>query len=106
MIISLVKITPHPAKEREALELLNYIVGPTRVIPGCLDCSVYHGSADSSIMFLEKWRDKENLYEHIKSSLYMSILTAMELSATPPEISVSESTDSDDMELIKKLRSG
>jgi quinol monooxygenase YgiN len=104
MIISLVKISPSPAKEREALELLNYIVGPTRANPGCLDCSVYHGSEDSSIMFLEKWRDKEDLYEHIKSGLYMSILTAMELSATPPEISVVESMESDGMALIKALR--
>jgi quinol monooxygenase YgiN len=106
MIISLVKITPTPAKKSEALELINYIVGPTRVNPGCLDCSIYEGDADGSILFIEKWHGRAELNEHIRSNSYMSILTAMELSTLPPVISVSESMEPDGMELIKKLRFG
>jgi len=106
MIVSLVKITPAPAKKREVLELINYIVGPTRVNPECLDCSIYEGEADGSILFIEKWQSRESLNIHIRSNSYMSILTAMELSTLPPVISVSESMESDGMELIKKLRFG
>ena len=106
MIISQVKITPHPAKKREALDLMNYMLGPTRVIPGCIDCSIYEGAADGSILFIEQWQSRAELNEHIKSSSFMSILTAMELSTSPPEISVSESTELDGMEFIIKLRSG
>jgi quinol monooxygenase YgiN len=106
MIISLVKITPPPAKKQDVLDLMNYILGPTRVIPGCLDCSIYEGGADGSILFIEKWQSRVELNEHIKSNSYMSILTAMELSTSPPEILISESTESDGMELIKELRSG
>lgn len=106
MVVSLLKIKPQPAKESAVIDLLNYILVRTRINPQCLDCSVYRDNSDDSILYLEKWQDMEAFGLHIKSSYYMSILAAMELSTSQPEISVSESKDTDAMELIIKLRSG
>lgn len=105
MIISLLKIKPLPSKRREVFDLLHYIQEPTRVDPDCLDCSVYEEEDDESILYMEKWKGKEGLYEHIKSGPYMGILAAMELSTAPPEMTLVEAQESDGMELIKALRS-
>jgi quinol monooxygenase YgiN len=105
MIISILKINPLPTKWLEALDLLQYQRGPTLVEPGCIDCSVYECAADKAVLYIEKWQSRAELNRHIKSSSYMSVLTAMELSATAPEISFVESLEPDGMELIKALRS-
>jgi quinol monooxygenase YgiN len=106
MIMSLLKITPQPDKQREVMGLLDFIIARTRINPQCLSSSIYREDSDKTILYLEKWQGMEDFCLHIKSSSYMSILAAMELSTSPPEMSVSESVEPDGMELIKKLRLG
>lgn len=105
MIISLLRIKPPPAKRREALELLHYILEPTRVNPECLGCCVYETDSDESILYVEKWQGNQALYEHIQSGSYMSVLAAMELSTVAPEVAVVDDHELDGLELIKSLRS-
>ncbi len=105
MIIFLLKIKPPPAKRSETLELLHYILEPTRVNPDCLGCSVYEADSDESILYIEQWKGNTALYEHIQSSTYMGVLAAMELSSIAPEVAVVDGHEIEGMELIKSLRS-
>jgi quinol monooxygenase YgiN len=105
MIISQLIIKPPSSKKNEALDLLQYVLEPTRVAPGCLFCSLYEESGSDEILYLERWRSREELYEHIKSSSYITVLTAMELSAVTPKVTVIEALETDGMKLINELRS-
>jgi quinol monooxygenase YgiN len=104
MVISLLKINPQPGKRKTIRDLLHYSQGFTRINMQCLNCSVYEDSDSQSILYVEQWQSREALHEHIKSSSYMSLLTAMELSVTPPEITFVEPIDTEGMELIESLR--
>lgn len=103
MVIFFLKINPSPVKRPEVLELLHYLQGPTLVAPGCLDCSVYEGT--EAVLYIEQWQGREEMYEHIRSSSYMTVLTAMELSVTVPQVNFVDLFESNGIELIEKLRS-
>ena len=105
MVMFFLKLNPPPSKRQEALELLHYQQGPTLVTPGCLDCSTYERTADEAVLYFEQWQSREQMYDHIKSRAYMSVLAAMELSESVPEVDFVESIDTDGIELIKALRS-
>jgi quinol monooxygenase YgiN len=74
---------------------------------GCTDCGIYEGQGEDkdTILYLEKWGSKEDLYRHIKSNSYILVLTAIEFASQEPEIYFHEIPVTGRMELINALRS-
>ncbi len=82
-----IQIETKPDKLREALELLRYTIEPTQAHN---DCEVYYVCQDiqkrNSIWINEIWKSKQSFDRHLRSDEFRSILTAMELATTKPEI--------------------
>lgn len=78
----------------------------TRLKHGCMGSDVYEQSDGRKILYMEKWRSKEDMNRHIRSDLYMRVLNAIELASEPPEISFYEGTETTGIELIEEIRTG
>ena len=107
VIISILKIAPLAKKRAEVLEILKSIQGPTTAQPGCLSCDIYTEiGLGGSILFSEQWETEAALQEHIRSGLYLRILSAAELSRKAPEIRFHRVSETQGLELIRQLRIG
>ena len=106
MILSVLKFEVIREKRQAALEILRTMERRTRGKLGCMDCGVYerHGDDGDTILYLEKWSSKEDLYRHIKSDSYILVLTVMEFARLEPEIYFHEIPETGRLELIKSLR--
>lgn len=106
MYLATVKISPVSRKQQEILDILESVRGPTLAATGCLECSIYEENGeDHAIVYLEKWRFRAEMIDHIRSALYSRVLTALELSERQPEIGFYEIAGTEGMELIESVRS-
>ncbi len=107
MILSALKFTVVQEKRQAVLETLRAMERRTQGKLGCMECGVYEkaGNGDDTILYLEKWGSKEDLYRHIKSDSYILVLTVMEFASREPEIYFHEIPETGRLELIKALRS-
>jgi len=102
MIISIIRIVTEPDKRDEILEILFSVKGPTEGKPGCISCRIYQDLENEHIIAYEEvWQNKENLYNHIRSDLYRSILAVLDMSNGPPEVKFSTISSTAGMEQIK-----
>jgi len=105
MIYSLIELTPIPGKRDEILELLHFCVDRLGGKPGCLSSGVYEGNGErETILYLERWTSKEELYRHIQSSLFLGVLNAIDMAKEPMQITFCEVSDMKSMELVAALR--
>jgi len=58
------------------------------------------------IRYAEQWETEEALHDHIRSHLYLRLLTAMELSKQSPEVTFYYTAATKGFELIETLRVG
>jgi quinol monooxygenase YgiN len=105
MMLSLLELVPQPDKRTAILDVLATVEGLTRVKEGCIGCGVYEARGDEpTILYMEQWQTKEDLYAHIRSDLYFRILAAMELAVKVPNLRFHEVFEPMGMELIRNLR--
>jgi quinol monooxygenase YgiN len=105
MVIFLLKITPSAQQQREVLEILHHVEGPTSVYLDCLGCSIYERAGDSQeVLYLEQWNTLDAMYRHIQSAMFAKILAAMEMSTARPEVQFYEVSQSWGLDLVKALR--
>jgi len=108
MIIELLGFAAPPDEGTNLYQTLFSSLGPTRVMPGCLGCRLYH-DPDKNTHFLEsRWASEEDLIRHIRSDVYKKLLLLMELGADAPSIeffTVSEVRGLDLIEAARELRS-
>ncbi len=80
-------------------------VGRTRVEPGCMNCDVYRSVRNESFLVLsERWDTMEHLEHHIRSNSYRNVLAWLDMSDRQPEIHFDFVSQSDDLNLIEKVR--
>jgi quinol monooxygenase YgiN len=105
MIIALVELLPSPGNKQAILEILRIAQRGARTKASCVGCDIYE-TVDSShkILYLEQWRNVEDLHRHIQSSMYLRVLNAMDLSAEPPTVVFYKVSDTKSMDLIESLR--
>jgi quinol monooxygenase YgiN len=107
VIISTFKIAPQAKQRPEVLEILKSIQGPVSAQPDCLACDIYTEVGPGGfILFSEQWESEVALHEHIRSEIYLRILSAAELSGRAPEIRFHRVSDTQGLELIRQLRDG
>ena len=105
MFISFIKLLPQPDKRQAMIDILKNLEALTRGKPDCKCCCVYEQLNDTkAILYLEQWQNREALERHVQSSMYMRLLTAMELSGEAPEIQFYGVSETMGMELIEALR--
>lgn len=71
-----------------------------------MECSTYEEQGeDHAVIYIERWRFRAEMIDHIRSPLFFRVLTALELSERPPEICFYEITGTEGMELIEGVHS-
>jgi len=106
LILSLIKIKPHPRTRREILDILRNVECVTRIKTGCLGSSVYLKKFEEEvILYLELWQSRDYFERHIQSNLYDRILATLDLARDPPEVNFFEITELGSMEVIEAIRS-
>jgi quinol monooxygenase YgiN len=104
-IISTLGVTVSSGRRKEARDLVSFIAGPMRQQTGCMSCQVYQDMDNPNRMILvEEWESREDLERHIGSGDYRKTLSLMELSNQPPEIHFHTVSETEGMELIRKIR--
>jgi quinol monooxygenase YgiN len=105
MILSLIKINPHPRTRREILDILRNAECVVRIKTGCLGASVYPKKFEEEvILYLEQWDSRENFERHVRSSQFDHILAALDLARDPPEIEFFENDGPGGMALVEAIR--
>jgi quinol monooxygenase YgiN len=105
MITASVRIDPMPDKRQAVIEVLLSVRNMTRLKPSCINCEIYEEHGDGQkILYIEKWRTREAMYQHIRSKLYLRVLNAIELSSEAPEICIHEDSETTGIELIEAIR--
>jgi len=106
MVIALLELVPQVKKRQAMLEVLSFVEDRVRTNPECLDCGVFEATNDNPrVLYVEQWRSAKDLHAHLRSGLYLRILSALELAGEEPRISFHEVSQSESMELIRQLRS-
>jgi quinol monooxygenase YgiN len=105
MVISTLRFLPAPKQHSEVLEVLRSVLGPTETQPGCLSCHIYEEvGPEEATVFCGQWETESALQEHIRSDLYLRVLSACELSNRSPEFCFHHVSRTQGMELIHKVR--
>jgi len=105
MVIALLELVPGMEKRQAMLEVLRFVEERVRTKPECLDCGVFEATNGTRrVLYVEQWKSAKDLHAHLRSSLYLKILNAVELACEEPTISFHEVSRTESMELIWQLR--
>ena len=105
MILATLRVTVRPEKQRETLQTLRSIVGPTRVEPGCMSCHVYQdGEDENALTLVEQWRTQADFQRRLCSKEYRKVLAVMESSVEAPEIRINTVSHIAGLEAIEAAR--
>jgi len=106
MILSQIKIYPAEGYAAGIIDVLQSVQVILASVSDCLQASVSIESGESgAILYLEKWRSRESLDEHLRSSVYMRVLEALELSCRNPEVTFFDGLEVGGWEIIEMARS-
>ena len=104
-VLSILRVTVSSGGRKGALDLLNFITGPMRNLPGCMSCQVYQDVDNPNrLTFVEEWESLEDLEKHIGTDDYRKELSIMDLSSQPPEILFHTVSETRGMDLITAVR--
>jgi quinol monooxygenase YgiN len=89
----------------EALQVFEAIRGPVSVQPGCRHIELWIDAArDNELVLFEQWDSFEHLERHIRSTDFRGILAIMDMAMEPPAMRFYNICDSDDFDLVVRLR--
>jgi quinol monooxygenase YgiN len=105
MIISLVEMIPRPDDRQAMLEILQFVHRGLEGNPSCISSGIFQGlDQDKTIFYVEQWDSSGSFHNHIRSSLYLPLLNAMDLAQAQPVVSFHEVAKTLSMELVQALR--
>jgi len=105
MLLSIIHIFPSHGNEHAVIDVLSSMQGPMAALPDCVGCLVMtEAGGEGSICYLERWRTREALENHLRSTLYSRVLEAIELSEAPPVVEFYEGNGTGGMAYIETVR--
>jgi len=105
VIFSVIGLSPSTKSRDQLLEILRSVVDLTRPCPGCMGCWLSEEDfLNDHVIYTEQWETVEALHDHIRSDLYLRLLSAIELSQRPPEVGFYFSTESKGFDLVETIR--
>jgi quinol monooxygenase YgiN len=106
MILSHIIIYPGQGCAASIIDVLQSVQVLLASESDCLQASVSMECGENgAILYLEKWRSRESLDQHLCSSTYMRVLEALELSSQNPEVSFFDGREIGGLQLIEMARS-
>jgi quinol monooxygenase YgiN len=107
MVMSTVRIVASNEKFHEVLETIKYILERFRVKTGCIHCRVYQDiEKPQALVFEDRWETQDALKNHIRSADYQIVLSLMEMSLQPPEVSIYSCLSVSGIDFIGNIRAG
>jgi quinol monooxygenase YgiN len=105
VIFSVIGLSPSLKNRGQLLEILRSVLDLTRPRPGCMGCWLSEEEfLNNNVLYAEQWATEEALREHIRSDLYLRLLSAIELSQRPPEVSFYYATETRGFDLVETVR--
>lgn len=105
MYAMMLRLSFSPEKTSEAVSIINSAAGPTRDDPECTSFHFYREISNDDVLTLwEEWKTLEALEQHIRSTEFLKILTAMDLASLTPKVCIQTLSDRKGFEFIKNLR--
>lgn len=104
-VMARIRLVAEPTRRSEFLKTLRSVLGPTEVEPGCLECHISQDARDANVLYyFEHWRDRETLIRHLNSDRFRKLLSVIDDSQEPPQVSFDSIEISQGFELIANVR--
>lgn len=89
MLVFSLRVSIAPAQRQAVAALIDPLLAPTRVEPGCESCRLYVDRHDTgSLTLVEEWSSQAALDRHLQSDARKSLIAMMELSSVTPVVHV------------------
>jgi len=106
MILSTLRVVISPRERPEVLRILRVFMGHTTARTGCAGFSVAQDLTNHEVITIsDRWVTRDDLDAHVRSAEYRLLLTVIDLSVTPPEISFDELQHLGGLDLVHAVRS-
>jgi len=87
MFVFSLRVVTAPSRRMGVKALIEALLAPTRVEPGCESCRLYEDSGDAGTLTLvEEWSSQDALHCHLQSDARKSLIATMEMSSVAPVI--------------------
>jgi quinol monooxygenase YgiN len=107
MVIFRVRIHLDPRHRTRVLQSLVRILGPTRVLPGCVSCQLCSDvEEENALVFFEEWQTQEELEARLREDSLRVVLAALDYAIDPPEIRFVTTSETKGIEFIAACRLG
>jgi quinol monooxygenase YgiN len=105
MIVSTVRLAISPQHRPEVLRILRVLMGHATAKAGCAGFSLLQDLTNPEALTIsDRWVTRDDLDAHVRSAEYRLLLTVIDLSVTPPEISFDELEHLGALDLVQTLR--
>ncbi len=102
MILAIMRMKAEGQNQEELVRVVVGTVGPTRVMPGCLDCKFCRSlDEDGQYVLHSEWRGIEELEAYLRAMEFGSVMVAMDLLAEPPQVRFHTVSRSSGMEVVE-----
>ena len=106
MILSTVRLAISAHDQPEVLRILRILMGHATAKAGCAGFSVSQDLTNPRALTIsDRWTTRDDLDAHVRSAEYRLLLTVIDLSVTPPEISFDDLDHLGGLDLVEGLRS-
>lgn len=91
--------------QKQILQVLKHMIGPTQASRYCIDCRITHDEEDSDVfVYTERWVSSEAINKHICSNDFRQVLMALELCETEPVVRLDDVVSSEGIQAIEAIR--
>lgn len=89
MYISSIRMKGRVSKRKELVQTLNGVLARVRLKKGCIGASSYQDINDENTFYLvEEWQTRQDMDEHLHSSLFAVLLGTRTILSALPEIKI------------------
>lgn len=105
MHIVTLRIRIPPNQMKKFLSAARSFLGPTRVQPDCINSRFYQDLEETdTVLFVEEWRSRKALDEHIKAERYRIILSLIDMSTKQPDFKLYTISKIEGIESLQQVR--
>jgi quinol monooxygenase YgiN len=100
-----IRVNISAKKRKEALMILGSIIEQTKLEEGCISCRLYQDvHKEGGLLLQERWLSEKDLYRHLRSDKFHTVLLVIEMAAEPPEIRFESVANSGGVEIVEQAR--
>jgi quinol monooxygenase YgiN len=87
MVVFSMRVFTPAGRRQDMLALVETLLAPTRVEPGCESCRLYVDADDpSALTLIEEWSSQPALERHLRSDARKRLIATMEMSHRAPQV--------------------